>query len=452
MSQPYLNHKRKKNKLDEYDIIVSEIKKILEIKLDNKQREKFFSDIREYISPMTFWFIINSIYFPYNSLNYFDDIDNVKNDINVLTSPSMMMINDNFIKEEISSPKFQSDKGKRLSLITYQKLIKSLIRRVTDINSTRLNNLINKVKHKIHYFCMDTTSDSLIIHDPLLRDFYYNFQNRLDVLYDHMFYNKIQQIESLYYTKKKCAIADELKPYSEGTEWRCFVCHNTSALCSENRTFYECESCGITVHQPCYGIDQNKESMIGWKCDPCREIGIQNGQNLSCLLCPIKGGAMKQTTITTSSPFYKTILQYKRIEYPTDNTWIHLSCALWNNNVIIGNQSTMSNISFEEDEIRKEMKGYCSICKHMNNGPVVKCKEKDCTFRCHPECARMNNCYMEIEEEDHKFTYSIFCYNHYQHRESRTLNKWTAKYTSDIRKNYKGIKSLMKIYDNKKTN
>ena len=202
MSQPYLNHKRKKNKLDEYDIIVSEIKKILEIKLDNKQREKFFSDIREYISPMTFWFIINSIYFPYNSLNYFDDIDNVKNDINVLTSPSMM-INDNFIKEEISSPKFQSDKGKRLSLITYQKLIKSLIRRVTDINSTRLNNLINKVKHKIHYFCMDTTSDSLIIHDPLLRDFYYNFQNRLDVLYDHMFYNKIQQIESLYYTKKK---------------------------------------------------------------------------------------------------------------------------------------------------------------------------------------------------------------------------------------------------------
>ena len=59
---------------------------------------------------------------------------------------------------------------------------------------------------------------------------------------------------------------------------------------------------------------------------------------------------------------------------------------------------------------------------------------------------------MEIEEEDHKFTYSIFCYNHYQHRESRTLNKWTAKYTSDIRKNYKGIKSLMKIYDNKKTN
>ena len=39
----------------------------------------------------------------------------------------------------------------------------------------------------------------------------------------------------------------------------------------------------------------------------------------------------------------------------------------------------------------------CNICNKRFYGPTIKCSSTKCNFRCHPECARANDYYFEME-------------------------------------------------------
>jgi hypothetical protein len=46
------------------------------------------------------------------------------------------------------------------------------------------------------------------------------------------------------------------------------------------------------------------------------------------------------------------------------------------------------------------MREKCSICKLRFYGSVNKCNFKNCKKKFHPECARINNYYLEVYEEN----------------------------------------------------
>ena len=72
---------------------------------------------------------------------------------------------------------------------------------------------------------------------------------------------------------------------------------------SDANEIVECDGCGISVHEGCYGITESAGSIAStvssastepWFCEPCR-AGLETSPN--CEFCPILGGVYKQTDV-----------------------------------------------------------------------------------------------------------------------------------------------------------
>ena len=72
---------------------------------------------------------------------------------------------------------------------------------------------------------------------------------------------------------------------------------------SDANEIVECDGCGISVHEGCYGITESAGSIAStvssastepWFCEPCR-AGLDTSPN--CEFCPILGGVYKQTDV-----------------------------------------------------------------------------------------------------------------------------------------------------------
>jgi NuA3 HAT complex component NTO1 len=48
--------------------------------------------------------------------------------------------------------------------------------------------------------------------------------------------------------------------------------------------------------QSCYGITEMPDPEVGWLCQVCEDTGGVMSKRPRCKLCPVEGGAMKQTT------------------------------------------------------------------------------------------------------------------------------------------------------------
>lgn len=129
----------------------------------------------------------------------------------------------------------------------------------------------------------------------------------------------------------------------------CSVCLNDQS--DEDDEIIECDSCGVTVHESCYGAsndhdddddDENSkhsgadegdeasvnsvissESTEPWFCEPCR----RSVRNPHCELCPNTGGIFKQTDT---------------------GRWVHMVCALYTRGVTFENIQSLSEISLFE--------------------------------------------------------------------------------------------------------
>ena len=204
----------------------------------------------------------------------------------------------------------------------------------------------------------------------------------------------------------------------------CCICNNGDI--EQNQLLFRCEQCGLVVHQNCYGAQE--QDLKNWVCDPCKEMQKEDVYNLECFLCPVKGGAFKKVELPIESTFYKRIMEYKHnkntlpnynysIIIPKENykeskfAWVHLSCALWNYNITVKNYEKKSGISLDNMKY-EDFNSYCNLCKKDNSGPSIKCNNDSCECKFHPECARINNCCLEVEIINKEYQYNVYCYKH----------------------------------------
>ena len=301
----------------------------------------------------------------------------------------------------------------------------------------------------------------------------------------------------------------EINKLKNEENWTCFVCNN--GLLEGQDIYYECEKCKISVHQYCYGILTNDSEH--WLCEACSSMSKEESQNLECILCPVKGGAMKRANLPENCQFLQNLKKLRKNEYdlnknkynsvciiPKENgnilkekgAWVHLSCALWNDEIEIkenkekkNNKENKNSKDIKENKENKDNKenkenkenkdnnennekedklvethinfidsiSYdkfmerCDVCGKSGYGPTKKCKNDECNFRCHPECGRINGYRLEIENKNKigELDFNLYCFLHQPVKLGKILEKM---YKSKEQKSEEFANFLKRTYRN----
>lgn len=146
----------------------------------------------------------------------------------------------------------------------------------------------------------------------------------------------------------------------EGSE---SVCHYCSYGDMENplNMLIKCSSCGMVVHQRCYGVQEDVDN--SWLCSWCKSENIVDvSAEKPCLLCPKKGGALK--------PVPKRGLGSKNGESKME--FAHLFCCQWIPEVYLDNTQTMEPIMNMNELKDTRRKLICYLCK-VKYGACVRC-------------------------------------------------------------------------------
>ena len=430
--------------------------------------EKETFKICKFLDGCIFWFLINSSYFEENNLEnnilnitskYLGKINNNNNcenkKINKADLSIISLLNldkegkylNNIFCNEINKDNLSVIKGK---LINY-------INSINKINEERIKKLSLKAKIIQNEYNKENPTN-LIKEENIdykeekpIENYMYS-RNIKSFLIRKKYWNYLHKKEKDFLIERD---SEEINTFENNNfEGEQKILLNNCSICNcgdlgQYDNLYECVICGIIVHQECYGIKSNTEQK-NWKCSKCKKMKYKEAMNLACLLCPCKGGAMKQTKISKESDFYTALmtLRGKNSEENNDeenisiikkdsfninnkyqdNAWIHLTCAFGNKNVKINMNGKKKNIKFEENNIIKSYHDYCDICKLKNYGPTIKCKIEECNINCHPECARMNECYIELEN----FKLSFYCNKHRPNRFMKYFNKLAKSYNDEI--------------------
>ncbi|KAL1023415.1 hypothetical protein UPYG_G00040560 [Umbra pygmaea] len=163
----------------------------------------------------------------------------------------------------------------------------------------------------------------------------------------------------------------------------CDVCRSPDS--EEGNDMVFCDKCNICVHQACYGIVKVPDG--NWLCRTC-VLGIDP----QCLLCPIKGGAMKATRAGTK--------------------WAHVSCALWIPEVSIACPERMEPITKVSHIPPSRWSLICSLCK-LKTGACIQCSVKNCTIPFHVTCAFEHSLEMKtILDEGDEVKFKSYCLKH----------------------------------------
>ncbi|CAF2388938.1 unnamed protein product [Rotaria sp. Silwood2] len=177
----------------------------------------------------------------------------------------------------------------------------------------------------------------------------------------------------------------------------CCVCSDDQGFSNNVLVYCDGKGCTVACHTACYGIVSIPDG--DWYCRRCEVGAIQ----APCRLCPLKEGAMKQTS---------------------DGNWAHVICALYIPEVSFGNDETMEPIILSRiPSIRYGQP--CSICIQNGRsksdaikGACCECRVKNCSQLFHVTCAqqagllyedvRKNNCQYPIYCEYHRPKFSKF--------------------------------------------
>lgn len=160
----------------------------------------------------------------------------------------------------------------------------------------------------------------------------------------------------------------------------CGVCLGQSS--SDANEIVECDGCGISVHEGCYGIIESgsiastvsEASTEPWFCEPCH-AGLKIAPN--CDLCPCEGGIFKETDV---------------------GRWVHLVCALYMPGVAFGLPDRLTCITIFEMNYANWGRRPCSLCEEprmAKTGVTIACDAGMCKSYFHVMCAQIHGLLQE---------------------------------------------------------
>ncbi|XP_067614870.1 PHD finger protein 14-like isoform X1 [Eurosta solidaginis] len=164
----------------------------------------------------------------------------------------------------------------------------------------------------------------------------------------------------------------------------CCVCLGDRS--DDTNEIIECDGCGISVHEGCYGVSDNVSvsstnstcSTEPWFCEACR-AGVSEP---ICELCPNKGGIYKETDV---------------------GKWVHLICALYIPGVAFGEVDQLSSVTLFEMQYNKWGAKVCSLCENprfARTGVCIGCDAGMCKTYFHVTCAQVAGFLTEAHQED----------------------------------------------------
>ena len=170
----------------------------------------------------------------------------------------------------------------------------------------------------------------------------------------------------------------DLSTNGDGDFW-CCVCYSSEAYSDD--PIVQCETCQISVHQYCYGIQSIPKGDTPWYCDVC---DADEDQPVSCAICPLqRKGAFKHTD--------------------DGDEWAHVVCGLWIPQVKFGDVEKMDLIQ-NTTQAREELKDtVCIVCNE--KGSCITCHEESCTACFHPICGRETKYRMFMNDEGRLIAY-----------------------------------------------
>ena len=389
-----------------------------------------------------------------NFINELSSLINIKEEKNIFFEKNLNFNSNNLnnsFPRDTSVSSSSSINNSSIYLSELEKTINDSITQIEEINFNKIKNLFQKINFSLKE---KNSNKTQILNKNVMKK---DNNSKYPLLQGCILENKTIK-EYLEYTTKK---QNEKNEKEQKIKTNKILLQNTSdnysiLICSicnngdidQNQLMYECKSCKLTVHQNCYGI--KNESIRNWICDPCKEMNKEEVLNLECILCPIKGGAMKKIDLPYDCHFYNEIMEYRKsngkkipfynshIIIPFDKyenikcVWVHLSCALWNPNIEIGNYEEKKDIKNIDRIEYCKFNDLCNICNKKFYGPCLKCNCDTCNFYFHPECARINHYCMEIEAIEQDLKYNIYCLQHYQNILVKIIEKNKIKFFKEI--------------------
>ncbi|XP_054619025.1 PHD finger protein 14 isoform X2 [Dunckerocampus dactyliophorus] len=215
------------------------------------------------------------------------------------------------------------------------------------------------------------------------------------------------------------ALLDRSQTWSTRHILICCVCLGDSSEDADE--IIQCDNCGVTVHEGCYGVDGESDSIMSsasenstepWFCDACK-----NGVMPNCELCPNQDGIFKETDA---------------------GRWVHVVCALYVPGVAFGDIDKLRPVTLTEMNYSKYGAKECSFCednRFARTGVCISCDAGMCRSYFHVTCAQREGLLSEAAaEEDIADPFFAYCKQH----ADRFDRKWK-------RKNYLALQSYCKV-------